>query len=116
MTYKINNTELTLQPTSGRWIPRSLLGTAGSSHSVYSGVRNYELTWGLLSPAEFNQLIGFYNTLGVSGTVSVDLPEYGASTYTFKTYSGCTMQEPETGAYFTEHQQSARLLITSIRA
>ena len=115
MTYKINNTELLLQPTSGRWLARRELGTDGAAHPVYSGIREYLLTWGGMSPAQYSQLQGFFNVVITTGTASVDLPHHANSTYGFRTYSGCTLSEPSQDApYFTENYLDVSLTIRKI--
>lgn len=115
MTYKINGTALTTQPTSGKWLPRTSLGISGSGQSVYSGVREFELRWQLVETADYNQLITVFNTIGLTGTISIDLPQFGASTYVFQTYSGCVLREPETGQYFSTAQQDVLLIVSNIR-
>lgn len=115
MVYKINNTELLLQPTVGRWVRRPELGIDGAAHPIYPAVREFYLSWIGMSPADYNQLQNFFETVITTGTASVDLPEYGGSTYTFKTYSGCTLSEPEFSSYFAEHQLDASMLIHNIQ-
>ena len=114
-SYAANGTNLTLQPTEGRWLERDSFGIDGGGHPVYSNVRNFELSWQLISPADFAQILGFYNQVQNTGTASADLPEWGANAFQFKSYSGCTMQEPTASAYFNEYIQEAKLLILNIR-
>jgi len=114
-TYAINGTDITLPPTSGRWLPKEPLGIDGNGRAIYSGVRQFELEWQLISPSEYYQLQTFFDAVGNTGTVVVDLPKYGASSYIFYSYTGCVLREPETGQYFTENQLDAFLLITNIR-
>lgn len=114
MTYKINNTTLLIEPTSGRWLPREMFGLDGNGHPIYSSLRQFEINFGLLSPAQQNQLQGFYDSVITTGTAVVDLPEYGANTYTFKSYSGCVLREPEQNQYFVENIAEVVLLITNI--
>ena len=56
MPYAINGTELLIEPTAGRWLPRNQFGVDGNGHPIYSPVRQYEINFGLLSPAQQNQL------------------------------------------------------------
>lgn len=115
MTYKINSTELTIQPTTGRWVPRQQVGVSGAGYPIYSGVRQFEMKFVLDTPSAVNQLQGFFDSIGITGSAVVDLPEYTKSTYSFREYSGCIVREPEFGEYYNEHQTSVTLLITSIR-
>ena len=82
-TYAINGTDITLPPTSGRWLPKEPLGIDGNGRAIYSGVRQFELEWQLISPSEYYQLQTFFDAVGNTGTVVVDLPKYGASSYIF---------------------------------
>lgn len=115
MAIKINGTEITLQPSSHGWIPKVLLGRGGAGHGFSSAVQEYELNWELISASELNQVVGFFNSIGVTGTAVVELPQYGASTYTFYPYSGCIINNPEVSSYFEQHTTSVRLVIGNIR-
>lgn len=114
MPYRINGTDLLIEPTSGRWLPREQFGLDGNGHPIYSATRQYEINFGLLTPAQQHQLQNFFEEVITTGTAAVELPEYGANTYTFQVYSGCVLREPEQGRYYTEHIPEVRLLITNI--
>lgn len=114
-TYAINDTNLQLQPTSGKWVERTQYGTDGSGHPIYSAFRNFELTWDLINTADVKQLIDFYNTVSSTGTVVACLPKWGDTNYTFHNYSGTTMGEPVVDTYFQSHLQSVKLLLINIR-
>jgi len=109
MTYKINGVELVLQPTTGRWLNRRRLGVSGSGHDVYSGIREFELKFNLEAPSDQNQLQDFYDQINVTGTAVIELPQYGASSYVFYAYSGCTISEPQQGNYFVGYIESVSL-------
>lgn len=115
MTYKINGTALTLQPSEGGWIPREAIALDGNGHPIYPVYREFELTWDIIDVSELYQLQNFFDTLGVTGTVNVDLPTLKTLTYGFTTYSGCVMHEVEYGVYFEEHPTQAKLLIAKIK-
>lgn len=115
MTIKINGTELTTQPTEHGWIPKTELGKSGSGQAFYASVREYELRWQLMSVSDYNQLVGFINTIGTTGTAVVELPQYGAATYTFFAYSGCVLDELQPGTFFEKHISDTILLIRNIR-
>jgi len=115
MAIKINGTELTLPPATHGWIPKVLLGTGGAGHGFYAAVQEYELNWEFISPADLNQLIGFFNAVGTTGTVTAELPQYGAATYTFFVYSGCILNQPEISSFFEQHTSNVRLLISNVR-
>lgn len=114
MTYGINGTDLLIEPTSGRWLPRDTFGIDGNGHPLYSAVRSYRIEWSALTPNQHNQLQGFFESVLSTGTATVSLPEFGASTYAFKNYSGCNLREPTVDRYFTENLLSSTLIITNI--
>lgn len=115
MTYRINGIELALQPTTGRWLPRSLLGIDGNGHPVYPAFREFEMQWGLMDVSGSHQLQNFFDTVVTTGSAVVELPKYQDTTYNFVPYSGCTLREPNWGRFFTEHQDNTVLLVTKIR-
>lgn len=114
MTYKIADTELIIQPTSGKWLRRGAVGIAGDGHAMYPGVRQFELKWQVESASGFNQLMNYFDTINPTGTVSIDLPRFAHSAYEFRTYSGCVLREPEAGIYFAENHTTVVLLVTNI--
>lgn len=113
-SYAINGTDLTLQPFSHHWAERDSFGLDGNAHVIYSSVRGYELGWPLMSMSDFQQIYNFYNAVQSTGTVSVDLPQWGASGYVFQRYSGCVLSEPTFDNFFDEFLEGVRLLITNI--
>lgn len=116
-SYAINGTTLLDQPTVGRWTPRELLGVAGSAQPMYPGVREFELSWELISPAGYNQIQGFYNNASGVSNVTVSLPIYANAVLVFQNYSGCTLQEPQFGdTYFAEdgYIPNVRLVVMRI--
>lgn len=115
MPYKINGTQLTLQPETGAWVGRQDFGLDGGGHPVYPRNRQFELRWGFMSASEFKEIRDFYQAV-TTGTVVVTLPQFGAATYTFYDYSGCTLREPEVGTYFEEYVSEVRLLVMNIPA
>jgi len=114
MTYKINGTEIPTQPTTGKWLPRNSQGIDGNGRNVYSGVREFELRWQLIDPETSYQLQVWFETVLTTGTVVVDLPYYLSGTNYFVSYSGCVLQEPQFGTYFTGYLQDALLLVSKI--
>lgn len=114
-SYAINGTELQLPPTTGKWSDRNSLGIDGNAHPIYSAVRQFVLSWGLMSPSEVQQINNFYLSAGNTGTVVVDLPKWGNSTYSFYSYSGCTLNEPEVGEYFCGYITDVTLVVNKVR-
>ena len=114
-SYAVNGVELTLQPTEHRWMPRDPVDIDGDAHAVYHQIHQYEMRWGLMTPAEYNQIYLCYLAVSSTGTMIVDLPEYGANRYYFKSYTGCTAQEPYYGGWFTENMLEVVWLIDNIR-
>jgi hypothetical protein len=114
-SYAINNTDLTLQPTTGKWVERTSYGIDGNGHPLYSNFRNFELTWELISPSDTKQLIDFFETVSTTGTVVACLPKWRDVESLFYNYSGTTMQEPTVGEYFQGYIQSVKLLLIRIQ-
>jgi hypothetical protein len=117
MTYKINNVALTLQPSSGAWKARDIIGTDGNGHPVYPAVRQFEMKWDLITESEYYQLQNFYDTLVITGSTTVEIPRYKpvSGVYTFDVYTGCIIHEPEASEFFEMHRLTARMLIVNIR-
>jgi hypothetical protein len=114
MTYKIAGVTLDPQPTTGRWIPRSVLNVDGNGRPIYEPTRRYELTWGLLDPEEYDDLQDHYLSIGATGSLVVDLPLYTTGSYVFQSYTGCYVYEPKPGRFFVENYMDVTLLITNI--
>lgn len=114
-TYRINDTDLFIQPTYGRWLNRELIDVDGNGHPVYSPYYSFEMQWNLSSMDEIHQLQDFFDALGRTGTASIDLPRYAYDPYTFRTYSGTVLQEPTYDNYYSEHLTNVTLMITKIR-
>ena len=114
MTYKVGGTELDPQPTTGRWIPRKMLGRDGNGRAIYEATRQHELVWGLLNAEEYDDLQDHFVSIGATGTLIVDLPVYTTGTYVFHSYTGCYVDEPSPGRFFTEHYQDVRFIITNV--
>lgn len=113
-TYKINGTDLLLQGTEGRWLPREVLGITGEGKPIYPSSHQFELRFNLSSQEELYQIQNLFDTLGLTGTCVVDLPTFDSQTFGFTSYSGCSIYEVERGAYFTEHTLDEVWLIDRI--
>ena len=114
-SYAFNGTDLTLQPTEGRYIERNNYGVDGGGHPVYPAIRSFELSWALMPTSDAKQIIDFYNAVGNTGTVVACLPQWGNVGFNFVNHSGCTLAEPTVGAYFIDHVQDVRLVIMGVR-
>src|SRR5512139_3611261 len=113
-TFAINSVDFLLDPTEHKWMPRTMLGRDGAGHPIYSGIREYEMRFQLSSLTEYWQLQQWFQLVSNTGTVVVDLPEYAVSgAYVFKSYSGCIIDEPEAGTYFSEAKTDMLLMINN---
>lgn len=113
-TYAINGVEFLVPPTAGRWIKRSPVGITGDGHEIYPRTREFECLWGVGSPDIFHQIYDYFQRVGISGTVTVTLPEFGAAVYEFKNYSGCIVSDPGSDVYFSEHYTQFTVLIRNV--
>jgi hypothetical protein len=113
--YVINGTTLALQPTSGGWVARESFGLDGNGHPIYEAVRQFRLEWAIDSMSDWYELQNLFDTIYITGSVVVELPQYDGSTYNFREYSGCVVQEPSFDRYFNNYPTNVRLLISNIR-
>lgn len=115
-SYAVNGVNFTLQPSSAHPVQRENYGYDGLGHPIYDTHRNYELQWDLMHPSDLAQVINAYNLVQNTGTLTFDLPEYGASQLRkFVRYSGTTVDEPEMGEYFMGYTLNVRLVIHLVR-
>lgn len=115
-TYAVNSTDFLMRPTKAKWIKRDELGIDGNGHPVYPAVRGFEISWNLMHPTDYAQIINAYNVVQNTGTVAFDLPSYGSPTLgLFKCYSGCVVSEPEVGEFFQGYVADVSLLIYNVR-
>ena len=114
-SYAVNGTEFLIQPTSGRWMPKSMMGISGDGHALYPTVREFEVRFNITTPALLNQLQAWFESIIILGTAVVDLPKYGDANYIFYSYTGCVLREPEMNAYFIENHSDVIMTICNIR-
>lgn len=112
MDYKLNGTDLPLEPTTALWKERASVGIAGNGIPKYEPVQSFEFTWGLMSRTEFASLRAFY--FNASGTrISATLPDPDYTT--FFSVTGVVINEPTAGVYFSDTVTGVRLLLTNVR-
>lgn len=114
-TYAANGTDLILQPETGQWLERELLGMDGNGRPIYTATRKFELKWGVVAPSEYNQLQNFFASIGATGSLVMDLPKYGSATWEFESYTGCYVTEPQAGTFFQQHYTNVTVVVTNIR-
>lgn len=113
-TYAFNGTDLSLQPTSGKYIERNQYGFDGNAHPIYSSFRSFELVWELIPTSDAKQLIDFYNTVSSTGTVVACLPKWGDVNFVFINISGTTLTEPTVDEYFVGYVKNMKMLVINI--
>lgn len=114
MTYKLNGTDLLLQPEGGQWLERELLGYNGHGRPIYAATRRFEIRFGPMSIAQFDQLQDFFDAQAPTGSLVVDLPRYNHASWEFRSYSGVFVQEPVASLYFEQTVSAVRMLVTNI--
>ena len=114
-TFSINGTELTLQPSSGRWVEKEIVGYDGSGRPVYPAVGEFDLSWDLVPTSDLKQLIDFYDYVSNTGTCVADLPKWGDNEYMFYSYSGTFPNRPTVGDYFVGYVTDVKMKISNIR-
>lgn len=113
-SFAVNGTNFTLQPSTFQWGNRDVLGRDGRGRAVYPALGTFEMLWGIMSTSELDQMLDFFSA-STTGTVVIDLPEWGNSGYLFKSYSGTLLDRPEVGEYFETYVTNVRLVATNIR-
>jgi hypothetical protein len=113
-SYAINGVELSLQPSTANWVGRDKLGTDGNNRPIYPSIHSFEMKWELMPVSDLSRLINAQLS-SVTGSLVVDLPKWGDANYTFYSYSGTYVDEPEVGEYFVEHVTNVRFLISGIK-
>lgn len=115
--FTINGVAFTRQPTNHRWRNQDTLGISGDGHAMYPAYREYELEFDFSTQAEFYDFNTYWQSVGQTGTVVVELPEHPttASTYGFREYSGVVVNQPEYQSFFENYYGSGRILLTRIR-
>ena len=113
-TFGFNGTDINQYPTSHRWVERNNYGVDGNAHPIYAQNRSYEMTWNFISIDNAQQIINFYNLVSNTGTVTTCLPQWGATDYRFKNYSGTTLEEPQMQGYFMGFIEELKLLVLNV--
>lgn len=112
--YKINGVEVQ-DPTTGEWVIQRELGKSGSGRSVVPPLREFKLQWNFMSIADFDEVRDEWRKDQITGSVTADLPDLLANSYTFRTFSGCHLEEPRVAEYFQEYVSDVVLVVTCIR-
>lgn len=115
-TFAIEGIKFKMLPTKAKWVQRKEVGVDGNAHSIYSAVRDFEISWNFMHPDDWAQIVSAYQSVQNTGTISFDLPEYGNPNLNyFKCYSGTVISEPEQGEYFMGWISDVSLLIYNVR-
>lgn len=115
MAIGVGGVDFVLQPTSSRWLVPSPLGYSGDGHPQYPAIFSHELRWQLGSPSDLHDVQAQVSGSLLGGYVTMTLPEFGSNQYVYKNYSGCTLNYPDYGAYFTQHITEFVLIINNVR-
>lgn len=103
MTYAIDSVDLLLQPTSGNWRERKIIGIDGENRAIYEPKYSFAIGWDAMTPAQIFQLWTFWSGVSSAGFVVATLPKYNSSTYSFQAYVNCVIDEPKRGDFFAKH-------------
>lgn len=114
MTFMVNGAQILVLPLRHHWVKRAELDRDGFNKPIYPGILSYEMFWPAMTPAQYDAWQDVYLSTSTTGSCSVTLPEYGVSTYQFKTYSGASVDHPEYDDFFQEHYTNVRVLINNI--
>jgi hypothetical protein len=116
-TFRINGVEFSRQPTNHRWVNPEPYGVTGDGHPSYPAYYEYDLEFDFATPQEYYSFMSYWNSIGLTGTASVDLPEHPltANNYQFRTYSGVVINHPQYEDYFENYYARVRMRISRIR-
>lgn len=113
-SYAFNGTKLSAQPSTANWVVRQELGRDGNNRPIYPAIRDYEMTWEIISTSDLKQLVDAQLSC-VTGSIVSDLPKWGDTNYTYYSYTGTIINEPTVGAYFVEYVTGVKLVIGNVR-
>jgi len=115
--YEVNTVPLLLQPESGRWLDRKEIGVDGQNRPIYEPTYSFEIKWGPMSAAQWDQLCGFFEGVSITGTASIVLPtRCGADIWTSATYSGVLFEQPKRDRYWQQHSMRPSMVVRNITA
>jgi hypothetical protein len=115
--YEIDDTPLLLKPESGRWLDRTQIGVDGQSRPIYEPTYSFEIKWGPMDAAQFNQLCGFFAAIASSGTSSIVLPtRCGEAIWTGTTYTEVLFEEPKRDIYWQKNSMRPSMRVRNITA
>lgn len=112
--YEINGDSLLLCPETARWLDRADIGIDGSGRNTYEPNRSFELGWGPMSPAQFNQLCNLFTAVSLTGTADVVLPDRCADMWTGLHYE-CHLDEPTSEGYWNQFHMNVKMMLRDIR-
>ena len=102
MAIGFNGTGLSLQPTESNWVEQEALGTNGWGQNYYPSIREFQMVFNLSNQQDVFELVNWFNTVSMTGTLVATLPEWGANTFRYKNYSGAILRQPSVGPSFAE--------------
>ena len=110
----INGTAFLQQPTDHHWLDRDVIGTDGNGNAIYVAPRQYEMKFDFMDTDTFQQIYGYFQAQGVTGTLTATLPKWNSNPYSFQNYSGCIIREPTYENWFQNWYVGVKLLIVRI--
>lgn len=111
---KINGTDLIQMPEKHHWVTPSSKGQGGTNRPVYDTDYMYEMMWGMMSAAAFEQIWDTWQSTQTTGSVVVELPQLGAGTYQYVPFSGASLDQPEHSGYFEEYYEDVRVIVRNL--
>lgn len=115
--YEVDGNPLFLQPESGQWLGRDQIGVDGQGRPIYQPTYSFQIKWGPMDAAEFNQLCGLFNQISITGTASIVLPSRcGEAIWTGTLYTGVLFEEPRRESFWQEHSLRPSVIVRNINA
>jgi hypothetical protein len=114
--YKLNGVNVPVQPSESRWVAPTPLGEDGNGHPIYPEIYEFEMHWGVLEPAEWTSIYGFFYLAGTTGTTTATIQCFtGTTVDEDATYTGCIVRQPERGNLIAGYILNSQVVISGIR-
>lgn len=102
MPIMFNGTGLMINPTTAQWVDQDSMGISGDGHAIYPALREFRLSFNLVSQGEWYELYDYFRRVSVTGTMTVALPDFSNNNFVYRNYSGATLRYPTMSQYFNE--------------
>lgn len=97
-----NGTGLMINPTTAQWLDPDQIGVSGDGHAIYPALKEFRLSFNLVSQGEWFELYSYFKRVSFTGTLVCSLPDFESNTFAYRNFSGCILRYPSMNQYFNE--------------